>query len=320
MAQRDDHSRPVPSCGFGKCGKIATPPIRAADRGLAMPASAIIARAIAAAIIVVAAPVAGSAQPTLKIFDAHLHYNQEPNPYYPLERVLDVFRRNGVAGILANSRPNKGTHQLVDAKAPGLWVVPFIRPYRTRDDVQNWSTDPAIYDLIEAEYKRGYFRGIGEFHIYGNAAQAPLVKQVVDFAAGRNLYLLAHCDEAALLILLAHNRSAKIIWAHTGFSTPTRRVRELLETYPELMGELSYRGGISEGGGKLAAEWRELFARHSDRFLLGSDTWINERWFGYDTIMQTYRGWLAQLPEDQAKRIAHGNAERLFGGKVEAAR
>src|SRR5262249_20696025 len=120
----------------------------------------------------------------------------------------------------------------------------------------------------EAENKRGYFRGVGKFHIYGNAAQALLVKQVVDFAAARNLYLLAHCDEAALLILLAHNRSAKIIWAHTGFSTPTRRVRELLETYPELMGELSYRGGISEGGGKLAAEWRELFARHSDRFLL----------------------------------------------------
>jgi len=282
-----------------------------------MPVSGVIARAIAAAVIVLATPVGGSAQPTLKIFDAHLHYNQEPNPYYPLERVLDVFRRNNVAGILANSRPNKGTHQLVDAKAPGLWVVPFIRPYRTRDDVQNWSTDPAIYDLIEAEYKRGYFRGVGEFHIYGNTAQAPLVKQVVDFAAARNLYLLAHCDEAALLILLAHNRSVKIIWAHSGFSTPTRRVRELLETNPELMGELSYRGGISEGGGKLAADWRELFARHSDRFLLGSDTWINERWFGYDTIMQTYRGWLAQLPEEQAKRIAHGNAERLFGGRVE---
>jgi hypothetical protein len=232
----------------------------------------------------------------LKILDAHLHYNQEPNPYYPLDRVLDVFRRNNVAGIVANSRPNKGTHQLVDAKAPGLWVVPFIRPYRTRDDVQNWSTDPAIYDLIEAEYKRGYFRGVGEFHIYGNAAEAPLVKKLVDFAATRDLYMLAHCDEPALLILLAHNARAKIIWAHTGFSTPPGRVRELLETHPALMGELSYRSGITEGGGKLSGEWRELFARHSDRFLLGSDTWINERWFGYDTIMQTYRGWLAQLP------------------------
>jgi Amidohydrolase len=282
-----------------------------------MRASGMIARATAAAVIAVTIPVAGGAQQTLKIFDSHLHYNQEPNPYYPLERVLDVFRRNNVAGILANSRPNKGSHQLVDAKAPGLWVVPFIRPYRTRDDVQNWSTDPAIYDLIEAEYKRGYFRGIGEFHIYGDAAQRPLVKQVVDFAAGRNLYLLAHCDEQALLILLAHNRNAKVIWAHTGFSTRAERVGELLEKYPALMGELSYRGGITESNGRLASEWRELFARHSDRFLLGSDTWINERWFGYDTIMQTYRGWLAQIPEEQVKRVAHGNAERLFGGKVE---
>jgi Amidohydrolase len=276
-------------------------------------------RFIACAIAVAAAwvPAGADAQPALKIFDAHLHYNQEPNPYYPLDRVLEVFRRNGVAGILANSRPNKGTHQLVEAKAPGLWVVPFIRPYRTRDDVQNWSNDPAIYDLIEAEYKRGYFRGVGEFHIYGNAAQGPLVKKVVDFAAARDLYLLAHCDEAALLILLGHHPKAKIIWAHTGFSTSPTRVRELLESYPALTGELSYRSGITTSDGELTADWRELFARHSGRFLLGSDTWINERWFGYDTIMRTYRGWLAQLPEDQASRIAHGNAERLFGGKVE---
>jgi amidohydrolase family protein len=280
-----------------------------------MPPAGFIARIVAVAVL--SMPAAAPAQPVLKIFDAHLHYNQEPDAFYPLDRVLDIFRRNQVAGILANSRPNKGTHQLVDAKAPGLWVVPFIRPYRTRDDVQNWSTDPAIYELIEAEYRRGYFRGIGEFHIYGNAAQGVLVKKVVDFAAARDLYLLAHCDEPALLILLAHNAKARIIWAHTGFSTPPERVRELLESNPALMGELSYRSGITERDGELSTEWRALFARHSDRFLLGSDTWINERWFGYDTIMQNYRAWLAQLPADQARRIAHGNAERLFGGKIE---
>ena len=71
-----------------------------------------------------------AAQAPLKIFDAHLHYNQEPNPYYDLDKVLEIFRRNNVTGILATSRPNKGTHQLMDAKAPGLSVVPFIRPYR----------------------------------------------------------------------------------------------------------------------------------------------------------------------------------------------
>jgi Amidohydrolase len=257
-----------------------------------------------------------SAQEKLKIFDAHLHYNQEPTAFYPLASVLEVFRRNEVAGIIANSRPNKGTHELVEAKPPGLLVVPFIRPYRTRADVSAWSTDPSIYDLIEREYRRGYFRGVGEFHIYGEAAARPLVKKAVEFAAARDLYILAHCDEVALDILFEHHRGAKIIWAHTGFSTPVVRVRELLQQYPTLMGELSYRSGITEGG-RLSEEWRELFDRYSDRFLIGSDTWINERWLAYDTIINGYRAWLAELPAEQARRIAHGNAERLFGAKLE---
>lgn len=248
----------------------------------------------------------------LKIFDAHLHYNQEPKPFYELDKVLELFRRNGITGIVATSRPNKGTHQLVEAKAAGLWVVPFIRPYRVRDDIQTWFNDPAIFDLIENEYKRGYYRGIGEFHIYGKSAESPWVKKMVDFAVDHDLYLHAHCDEEALLILFAHNGRAKIIWAHTGFSVPPARVAELLDKYPALWGELSYRGGITQGG-QLSPVWRDLFARYSERFLLGSDTWINERWFGYDGIIKEYRSWLTQLPPAQAQRIASGNAERLFG-------
>ena len=253
------------------------------------------------------------AQDQMPIFDAHLHYNWEPQPYYPLDKVLEIFRRNNVSGILATSRPNDGTRALVEAKPKGLWVVPFIRPYRVRADMQTWHNDPSIYELVEDEYKRGYYRGIGEFHVYGQAAANETAAKIVRFAAERDLYLHAHCDDAALEILFAHDPRAKIIWAHTGFSTPPARVKELLDRYPLLSGELSYRSGITEAGGKLAAEWSELFARYSERFLLGSDTWINERWFGYDNIMRAYRGWLAQLPKEQAERIAYRNAESLFG-------
>jgi hypothetical protein len=231
--------------------------------------------------------------------------------------VLEVFQRNGIAGIVANSRPNRGTQQLVEAKAPNLWVVPFIRPYRVPSDVQNWFRDPAIYELIESEYKRGYYKGVGEFHIYGEDTRSPGVKKVVDFAVEHDLYLLAHCDEAAITILHSHNPKAKVIWAHTGFGTATPLVREFLEKYPSMMAELSYRSGIAENGGRLSAEWRDLFAKHSDRFLLGSDTWVNGRWSSYDNTMREYREWLAQLPADQARRIAHGNAERIYGGKIE---
>ena len=269
---------------------------------------------IAALAALATGPLAAQAQQQIEIFDAHLHYNQEPRPFYSLDQVREVFRRNGITGIIATSRPNEGTHELVDAKWPELKVVPFIRPYRVRNDIQTWFNDPTIFDLIKEEYARGYYRGIGEFHIYGKSAQSDWVKKMVDFSVERNLYLHAHCDEEALLTLFKHNPKAKIIWAHTGFSVAPARVAELLDEHKDaLWGELSYRGGITGGDGKLTSDWRNLFARYSDRFLLGSDTWINERWFGYDTIFKEYRGWLAQLPADQAQRIASGNAQRLFG-------
>ena len=274
-----------------------------------------LAQRLVVAAALLASCAAAAAQPVPyrhEVFDAHMHWNQEPNPFYPLDKVLEIFRNNGVTGILATSRPNKGTNQLVDAKPPGLWIVPFIRPYRVRADIQTWFKDPAIFELIKDEYKRGYYRGVGEFHIYGNDAAGPLVKSIVDFAVERDLYLHAHCDEVALLRLFAHNPKAKIVWAHTGFSTPPQRVRELFDKYPALWGELSYRSGIVDVG-KLSDEWRALFASHSDRFLIGSDTWINERWFSYDTIFKTYRAWLGQLPEEQARRVASGNAAKLFG-------
>ena len=174
----------------------------------------------------------------LDIFDAHLHYNQEPAPFYPLDKVLEIFRRNGVTGILATSRPNKGTHQLMDAKAPGLWVVPFIRPYRTRADIQTWFNDEGIYDLILEEYKRGYYRGIGEFHIYGKSAASEITKKIVNFSVEKNLYLHAHCDEEALLILFSHNPKAKIIWAHTGFSTSPARVERIAREISGAVGRI----------------------------------------------------------------------------------
>jgi hypothetical protein len=264
------------------------------------------------ALAVFAAP--GSAQERIPIFDAHMHYNWEPTPFYTLEQVVEVFRRNNITGVLATSRPNDGTRALVAAKPAGLWVVPFIRPYRTRADIQTWFKDPAIYELIESEFKRGYYRGIGEFHLYDSAnARGEIAVKAVRFAAERGLYLHAHCDADAIEILFSHDPRAKIVWAHTGFSTSPARVQQMLDKYPNLWGELSYRGGITDGSGKLTPEWKLLFARYAERFLLGSDTWINERWFSYDTIFNEYRNWLAQLPRDQAAKIAHGNAERLFG-------
>src|SRR5262245_29615774 len=115
-------------------------------------------RWIATLVALVTVPLTAQAQHQIDIFDTHLHYNQEPKPFYSLDQLRDIFRRNGITGIVATSRPNKGTHELVDAKWPELKVIPFIRPYRVRSDIQSWFNDPTIFELIKEEYARGYYR------------------------------------------------------------------------------------------------------------------------------------------------------------------
>ena len=168
-----------------------------------MPVLKNVRRILMAFAVAMSAPAGALAQPVLKIFDSHLHYNVEATSAYSLDSVIELFRRNGIGGIVANSRPNRGSQMLVEAKAQGLWVVPFIRPYRVPSDVQNWFNDPAIYELIETEYKRGYYKGVGEFHLHGEEYRSPWVKKIVDFAVERDLYMLAHSDEQAILGLFS---------------------------------------------------------------------------------------------------------------------
>ena len=267
------------------------------------------------------------------LFDAHLHYNEEAwnggaGPYPPAEAVARM-QRNGVRAIIANSRPNAGTHTLAssrEASGAAITVVPFVRVYRNRADYTNWFRDESIYELVQAELARGsasgLFRGIGEFHLYESAnAKGPVARKLVELAERNGLALLAHVDDEAIDLLMAASPSGgqklRLIWAHTGIGgAPVERVRALLERYPLLVGELSYRPGLTCEGGRLCPEWRALMERFPGRFVVGSDTWINQRWDNYDEIMRGYRVWLGDLPPELAQRIAWGNAAALFGLKA----
>ena len=243
-----------------------------------------------------------------------MHYNWEPKPFYSVDEVLALFKKHRVTGILATSRPNTGTHALMEAKPQGLQIVPFIRPYRVRADIQTWFGDPFIFDLVQGRIQARLLPRHRRVSHLGQGRGRRMGEEDRRFRGCSNdLYLHAHADDIAVEILMRHNPRARIIWAHTGFGLSTDRVAEMLAKYPKLWGELSYRGGITDGGGKLTAEWRALFERYPDRFLLGSDTWINQRWESYGEIMAGYRAWLAQLPPKIAAQIAHGNARALFG-------
>jgi hypothetical protein len=255
------------------------------------------------------------------LFDAHLHYNDEALEPYPLADVLARMQRSGVRAIIANSRPNGGTQALASARdalrATGVTVVPFVRLYRNRADYDGWFADESIHRMVLDELARGTpagpFRGLGEFHLYDSAnADGPVAAKLMKLARERGLAVLAHCDGVAVDRLMAHAPGARLIWAHTGIGgVPLARVRELMARHPTLLGELSYRPGLTEGA-RLAPAWREAFTAMPERFLVGSDTWINARWQQYEALMDGYRAWLAELPREAAQRIAWGNGAALF--------
>ena len=286
--------------------------------------------AVAWALALGLAPLAQAADYGGPLLDAHLHYNVEAvQGPHPISDVLARMQRNGVRAIVANSRPNDGTKALVEARtqtdAAGVTVVPFIRLYRNRADYDNWYRDESIYEMVQAEFTRGTargpYRGIGEFHLYDSRnANGPVARKLMAFAEDKQLAVLAHVDDVAVDLLMANapskGQKLRLIWAHTGIGgTPVERVEVMLARYPLLMGELSYRPGLTCEGGLLCPEWRALLLRYPDRFLIGSDTWINPRWQQYDELMQGYRRWLGDLPPEVARQIAWDNGAALFGLK-----
>ena len=319
-----------------------------------------VAWCLLAIILVVTSAPARAADYTGPLFDAHLHYNVEAwngqTGPHPLPDVLARMQRSGVKAIVANSRPNDGTQALASSpltRAAGVTVVPFIRLYRNRADYDSWHRDDTIVDMVLAELAKGTaagpYRGIGEFHLYESGfANNPTARKLMALADEKRLAVLAHVDDAAIDLLMANTPSkgqkTRLIWAHTGIGgTPPARVDALLAKYPLLMGELSYRPGLTcdggppdagppqggrvpsggserhavreRGGPSLCPEWRELMLKYPDRFLIGSDTWVNQRWTSYEDLMKGYRTWLGDLPPDVAARIAWGNGAALFGLK-----
>jgi hypothetical protein len=290
-------------------------------------------KALLAAALLAAAPWAAAADYAGPLFDAHLHYNEEAwngrEGPHPLADVLGRMQRNGVRAIVANSRPNDGTKSLAQAaetRRAGVTVVPFVRLYRNRADYTSWFRDESIFDMVQAELARGTaagpFRGIGEFHLYDSAnANGAIAKRLMVLAEEKDLAVLAHVDDVAIDLLMAHSptqgRNLRLIWAHTGIGgAPAARVDQLFARYPRLMGELSYRPGLACEGGKLCPEWRQLLLKYPTRFMIGSDTWVNQRWQYYDDLMRDYRTWLGDLPAEVARRIAWDNGASLFGVKT----
>jgi hypothetical protein len=246
----------------------------------------------------------------LPIVDAHIHYSHDAWAVVPPKQAVELLRKAGVRRALVSSSDDDGTQKLL-AEAPDI-VIPELRPYRRRADVSGWVRDETVIAYLEERLRTYRYVSIGEFHVYGADADLPVPRRVVQLARQHQLMLHAHSDADAVERLFAQDPDARILWAHAGFEAPAR-VREMLARYKNLWADLAFRSDHGTGG-KVAADWRPVFLEFPDRFMVGTDTFVPERWHFVPEHAAWSRAWLADLPPDVAERIAWKNGEAILGG------
>jgi predicted TIM-barrel fold metal-dependent hydrolase len=215
----------------------------------------------------------------------------------------------GITRALVSATPGEGAERLYRV-APER-VVPFLRPYASREHRYTWSTDADVMGYLRSQLARIPYRGIGEFHLSGEDASNPVVTDVVRLAREHGLALHAHTDVVGIQTLLDQAPDLTVIWAHGGFDVPETTLRDLLAKHRYLYIELSFREGLTDAG-KLTSVWYRLMTDFPTRFLTGMDTYKPIRWVELPALAAEARGWLQQLPPDVAQAIAYDNAARLF--------
>jgi hypothetical protein len=249
----------------------------------------------------------------LPIFDAHIHYAHDAFEPVPAPQLIDLMRRAGlrralVSGAMAPGSIEDGALKL-HALAPDL-IIPSLRPYRKREDLPTWFKDPEILRELEARLKKHRYAAIGEFHLYGEGADTPVIQSIVKLARQYNMLLHAHSDKDAIERLIKHDPRVKILWAHAGFAEPAV-VAEMLATHKNLWADLAFRTDMGSDG-EVDPQWLALFKRFPDRLMVGTDTFTLERLHYIGEHARFSRSWLRAMPADLAERIAYRNGEALL--------
>lgn len=265
------------------------------------------------AVVVLALPVQALADTKDRpIFDTHVHYSHGAWDVYSPAQIIEKFDKAGVGKALVSSRPDDGTLKLYNI-APKR-VVPGFRPYKESTSTSDWYNDPDLVPYSKERLARGLHRVFGEVHLFSlDAVDAPNMDKYLAMVAKHGLILQPHSDAAVVRALFKKMPDLKILWAHAGMSEPASVVGEMLDTYPNLWTETSFREDEIMTANGIDKEWEAVFLRHPDRIMIGTDTWVADRWHDYRGLVEGHRAWLKHLPSDVADRIAYKNAEGLLG-------
>ena len=167
-----------------------------------------------------------AAQP---LFDSHLHYSAEDVHRFNPQAIIDMLDKNAIHYAAVTGTPPEQVSKLYHL-APDR-IVPLLGVYRHGVDKSTWINDKTLVPYLEKELERGYWRGIGELHIFARDRDSQVFKKVIALASARQLPLLIHGDPAVIDKIYEIAPKQPVIWAHAGTFPYADLVSDYLRFY-----------------------------------------------------------------------------------------
>ena len=254
---------------------------------------------------------AGVAADTLPpMIDAHAHYSAPDAAAFTPAEVIARLDAAGVRRLVVTSSPPHLAQRLYQ-HAPDR-VIPLLGVYESDRHKGNWVHDAGLPARVAEQLQSGDWAGIGELHLFAHDAQQPVFAQLVRLAAARDLVLMIHGDAEVVAQAFSIAPKVRVLWAHLGTQPEPDALAAMLGRFLRLWIDTSVRDERIAPGGLLLPEWRALFERHPDRFVVAVDTFSVNRWQHYEAAVAQIRGWVDPLPQRLKDNLLHDNAARLF--------
>lgn len=242
------------------------------------------------------------------MIDAHTHYSAADA--VSMDEMLAKLDAAGVRQLAVTSSPPQLAQRLY-RHAPDR-ILPLLGVYGPDRHKANWVHDAHLPAQVSAQLDQGTWAGIGELHLFARDAQQPVFEHLVRLAAARKLVLMIHGDPAVVARAFAIAPDVRVLWAHLGTQPQPPLLAAMLTRHPGLWIDTSVRDERIAPDGRLLPQWRELFERHPQRFVVAVDTFSAHRWAHYEAVAAQIRTWVEPLPEPLKANLLHDNAARLF--------
>lgn len=275
----------------------------------------------------------------LYFVDAHSQFDTDVDGDLIIKRMDE----GGVYKTILASRRNRNPGEAADLAEE--YPDRIVASIRTKGGAYA-KNKKKYYKKLEKRVNGGRFSGIAEllaFHAQkGNKADEVRValdddriQKTLGHAKDKGWPLVIHIEFASLEgsdregymeglhALLKDNPDHPILLIHMG-QLPAKDVGALIQVYPNIYFLTSHADPVSSADSSqpwinmmdkdhFTPEWKQLITQHPERFVFALDNVWGDQW--RDTYMkhiQVWRSALAELPENIANAVAHGNAERLW--------